>query len=78
MGYRTARGTYQESNEPMEHFDERLSNGEITLTVKYDVLNQSVQVEQAFDENQTSMDMTTTQWTQFRERCINSGYYVVE
>jgi len=77
MGYRTARGTYQEAKEPMEHFDERLSNGQITLTVKYDVLNQSVQVEQLFDENQTSMDMTTTQWTEFRSRCVDNGYTVV-
>ena len=59
------------------NYDERLSNGEITLTVKYDVLNQSVQVEQVFDENQTSMDMTTTQWTQFRSRCVDNGYTVV-
>jgi hypothetical protein len=77
MGYRTARGTYQEAKEPMEHFDERLSNGQITLTVKYDVLDQSVQVEQLFDENQTSMDMTTTQWTEFRSRCVDNGYTLV-
>lgn len=79
MGYRTARGTHQESNHMIDsNYDERLSNGEVTLTIKYDVLDSTVQVEQAFNDNYTTMVMTNTQWTQFRQRCVSSGYTVVE
>ena len=79
MGYRTARGTYQESNHLVDsNYDERLSNGEVTLTIKYDALEMTVQVEQAFNDNYTTMVMTNTQWTEFRQRCMNSGYTVVE
>ena len=79
MGYRTARGTYQERNDLIDsNYDERLSNGDVTLTIKYDALDSTVQVEQAFNDNYTTMVMTSTQWSQFRERCINSGYTDVE
>ena len=39
MGYRTARGTYQERNDLIDsNYDERLSNGDVTLTIKYEPL----------------------------------------
>ena len=79
MGYTTARGTYQERKDLIDsNYDERLSNGEITLTVKYEPLQSTVQVEQAFNDNYTTMVMSDTQWTQFRQRCIDNGYTVVE
>lgn len=79
MGYRTARGTYQERNDLIDsNYDERLSNGEVTLTIKYDTLESTVQVEQAFNDNYTTMIMTQTQWEEFRIRALNSGYNVVE
>ncbi len=77
MGYTTSRGTYQESKELIEHYDERLTNGEVTLTVKYEPLESTVQVEQTFNDNYTTMVMTQTQWQEFRQRCVNSGYTVV-
>jgi len=79
MGYTTSRGTYQERKDLIDsNYDERLTNGDVTLTVKYEPLEQTVQVEQNFNNNYTTMVMTQTQWEEFRIRALSNGYYVVE
>ena len=79
MGYTTSRGTNIESNYIVadDNYDERMSNGDITITIKYEALDGTVTVNQLFNDQWSTMVMSATQFQKYRSRCIDNGYQVI-